>query len=213
MTSSMLEEAVYWELCKLFGENQIRRHIHPLWLDGLELDFYIHSKRLAIEVQGNQHFEFVPFFHGDESGFERQQERDAKKASLCRENNIKLIYIASELEMVEYFRNELWPYIDGPTFSQIKSRLRKEYESYHESLLREKLLKSAEYKYLRRWARQWHQNERSRHPQPGRSSKLIRKMRALLLRVSKDERSCLLALARESFLTGRICMDLGLSPY
>jgi hypothetical protein len=35
----------------------------------LHLDFYLPLYKLAVEVQGQQHFEFTPFFHGDIQGF------------------------------------------------------------------------------------------------------------------------------------------------
>lgn len=64
---------------------------HPKWLDGLELDFYIKDKNIAIECQGIQHYEPVEQFGGKDE-FKNTVIRDAKKAQLCKENGVKLLY-------------------------------------------------------------------------------------------------------------------------
>jgi predicted RNA-binding Zn-ribbon protein involved in translation (DUF1610 family) len=46
-----------------------------------------------IEFDGEQHFNFVPLWHGDEEGFAMQQERDAIKTKFCQDKNIPLIRI------------------------------------------------------------------------------------------------------------------------
>lgn len=60
------------------------------WLTPLSIDIYIPEKKLAIEYQGKQHYEAVSYFGGEES-LVKQQERDARKKKLCRENNIILL--------------------------------------------------------------------------------------------------------------------------
>lgn len=59
----------------------------------LFLDFFIPTKRLAIEVQGSQHNNFNPFFHEDKSAFARQQANDKRKEDWCKLNNIVLLKI------------------------------------------------------------------------------------------------------------------------
>ena len=68
------------------------RNFKPIWLNKLSLDFFIPSKNIAIECQGIQHFQPVPFF-GGEKRFARQQKNDQIKADLCKTNGIKLAYI------------------------------------------------------------------------------------------------------------------------
>ncbi len=46
-----------------------------------------------IEYDGEQHFEFIKHWHGDEEGFELQKLRDSIKTKYCKEHNIKLIRI------------------------------------------------------------------------------------------------------------------------
>ena len=44
-----------------------------------------------IEFDGEQHFEFIEFFHKDESGFQSDRQRDLLKTNVCIRSNIKLI--------------------------------------------------------------------------------------------------------------------------
>ena len=61
--------------------------------EGLHLDFFVPRKKVAIEVQGRQHHEFVEFFHRTRAGFLKQKECDARKAEWCELNKIQLIKI------------------------------------------------------------------------------------------------------------------------
>ena len=58
----------------------------------LFLDLYIEGKNVAIECQGGQHFNIVEGFGGKEE-FEKIKYRDLIKNKLCKEHNIKLIYV------------------------------------------------------------------------------------------------------------------------
>ena len=63
----------------------------PKWLEGLELDFFIKEKNMAIECQGEQHYKPVEQFGGEDE-FKKSLERDQRKLQLCNENGIKLLY-------------------------------------------------------------------------------------------------------------------------
>jgi hypothetical protein len=65
----------------------------PKWLGGLELDCYNVDDKIAVEYQGLQHSKEVPFFHRTEDAFKKQQERDARKRQLCKENGVLLLEI------------------------------------------------------------------------------------------------------------------------
>ena len=62
-------------------------------LPGINLtaDFYIHSKRLMVEVNGEQHYRFIPFFHGTKIRFLEGQRNDREKEGWCEENGIKFV--------------------------------------------------------------------------------------------------------------------------
>ncbi len=59
----------------------------------LSLDFYIPSRKIAFEFDGEQHKKYNKFFHGDKSGFERQKSRDKRKTLWCEINDITLVRI------------------------------------------------------------------------------------------------------------------------
>ncbi len=67
--------------------------------DGFYLDFFIPSRRIAIEVQGRQHDEFVPHFHGSKADFFKSKVRDNNKAKWCQINEIELKAITAVDEL------------------------------------------------------------------------------------------------------------------
>lgn len=84
----------------------IRENHRPDWLisdDGnrLELDFYIEEADAAIEVQGQQHYSFVEFFHRDKSGFDKRIRYDNAKREICDRRGIRLCEISNEDEAID----------------------------------------------------------------------------------------------------------------
>lgn len=57
----------------------------------LYLDFYIPSIKLGVEVHGQQHYEFSPFFHKSKADFALAKARDEDKIEWCKLNDITLI--------------------------------------------------------------------------------------------------------------------------
>lgn len=60
----------------------------------LYADFFIPCRMLLIEVNGEQHTKFVPFFHSDKYSYYKSIARDSDKKEWCRLNNITLIELA-----------------------------------------------------------------------------------------------------------------------
>ena len=58
---------------------------------GLYGDFYLPAEKLMIETHGEQHYKFIPHFHGSSLEFKRSQRRDKEKIEWCELNNITLI--------------------------------------------------------------------------------------------------------------------------
>ncbi len=82
----------------LLIENNIdfeQNYKNKLWLGRQELDFYLEKYNIAIEYQGIQHFELVPYFGGKEK-FSDMIRLDKKKYELCKAHNIKLLYFTYE---------------------------------------------------------------------------------------------------------------------
>jgi hypothetical protein len=62
-------------------------------LETLYLDFYLPLKKLGIEVHGEQHYGFVPFYHNNMLSYLKSQKRDREKQEWCEINNITLIVL------------------------------------------------------------------------------------------------------------------------
>jgi len=60
----------------------------------MPFDFYIPSKKLVIEYQGRQHFEFVSHFHKTKADFVQSKKRDELKRAWCIANKIRLLEIS-----------------------------------------------------------------------------------------------------------------------
>ena len=59
----------------------------------LYLDFYIPQIMLAIEVHGQQHYEYTPFFHKNKADFATAQAKDEDKIKWCELNKIDIIVL------------------------------------------------------------------------------------------------------------------------
>jgi len=114
--NSYLETIVFEKIYELFDDSLIERIeineyydwiVNPETKKNLQLDFLIYFKEkidyeidgkfvrkdamLAIEVQGQQHFQIIKDFHKKKNDFKRQQVRDSVKFKICRELGIPLI--------------------------------------------------------------------------------------------------------------------------
>lgn len=86
------ETILYQIVQKIFPGCEILKHYKPDWLEGLELDIYIPSLKIAFEYQGQQHFHPVQIW-GGQKGLQDLMYRDKKKAKLCINVGIELIII------------------------------------------------------------------------------------------------------------------------
>lgn len=60
----------------------------------LYLDFYLPLRKIAVEVQGEQHFKFSSLYHSSAHDFRKQVRNDNDKAEWCEINGIDLIIFA-----------------------------------------------------------------------------------------------------------------------
>jgi len=72
--------------------------INPETKRNLELDLYCERLKLAVEVQGPQHFARTKHYHATEEDFKQQKQRDLIKHILCRKHGIKLVYIDTRID-------------------------------------------------------------------------------------------------------------------
>jgi hypothetical protein len=57
----------------------------------LYLDLFVPNVQLAIEIQGESHFKFIPHFHTNIIGYAQAIARDREKREWCEINEISLI--------------------------------------------------------------------------------------------------------------------------
>lgn len=70
--------------------SNVKNEYSPKWLSPKRLDIYIPSHKLAIEYHGQQHYEAVDFFGGQEA-FEKRVADDKIKKDLCLKNNLSFV--------------------------------------------------------------------------------------------------------------------------
>lgn len=66
----------------------------------LELDIYIPTLNIAFEYDGEQHYKYFKFIHGNEMNFIKMQNRDNFKKDRCKELGITLIRIRQSKEYI-----------------------------------------------------------------------------------------------------------------
>ena len=93
------KENIKFEQQKTFNWLKYKRNLF--------LDFYCDDYKLAIEVQGDQHYVSIERFGGQED-FKLRQDRDRVKKALCEEHGIKMFYITKK----NYSLNEVLEYIN-----------------------------------------------------------------------------------------------------
>ena len=91
-------------MIEITGENFYK--VRPKWLinpvtnSPLELDNYNESLRIAVEYNGEQHYKYNKFMHGDsKEKFQNQQYRDLIKQDLCKKNNVHLIIVPHYIKL------------------------------------------------------------------------------------------------------------------
>lgn len=95
-------------LANLFPTLQILEEV-PIPLrrsETLYLDFYLPLKKMSIEVHGEQHYKFIPFYHGNMLNFLKSQRRDKEKEEWCEINGIKYLALPYN-EKIEQWRERL----------------------------------------------------------------------------------------------------------
>lgn len=76
----------------------------------LEIDLYNDDLKLAVEVQGDQHYKYNKFFHRNKEHFLNQRYRDEMKKMKCKQQGICLIevpYRIGEKKLRSYLLEQL----------------------------------------------------------------------------------------------------------
>lgn len=161
VSTSKLQEEVKERLRLLLSELEVVENFRPVWLTNpetgkkMELDFWLPSAKIGIEVQGRQHYEFNPFFHGTRDNFEAQLRRDEVKKSLCAQLGVHLYEINN--------------------FRDI-NRFIKEADELGQAVARRLHKKQTALKSLAYYAAMLHNENRKEHPVPSKVASIVAKM-------------------------------------
>ena len=63
--------------------------IYPRKGEVMYLDFYVPLLKKCVEVHGEQHYKFIPFYHNNILSFIKAQKRDRDKKEWCNLNGIQ----------------------------------------------------------------------------------------------------------------------------
>ena len=66
---------------------------NPITGGQLPYDIEIPILKIVIEVQGPQHYQYIPYFHGSEENFHYQQRKDDYKRRYAEKHGYQVIYI------------------------------------------------------------------------------------------------------------------------
>ena len=59
--------------------------------EGFYLDFFLPTRRIVVEVHGEQHYKFNSFFHKTKLDFVKQKKTDKNKAEFCKLNGFAYV--------------------------------------------------------------------------------------------------------------------------
>lgn len=114
-TASNIENYVLTALIRMFPAHPFVK-MRPTWLRNprtnrkCELDFYNEELKLAIEVQGQQHYVFPNSLHKTRGEWEDQVYRDRLKEDLCRYTGVTLVHVpftVSQKDIESYIWQEI----------------------------------------------------------------------------------------------------------
>jgi hypothetical protein len=94
-------EAMLFQLVKrVFPGWAVHRCSRPEFLEGLELDVFLPEIAAAFEFQGQQHFQAINHW-GGEDGLRALQQRDERKRKLCYKNGVILLEVRFDEKLTE----------------------------------------------------------------------------------------------------------------
>jgi hypothetical protein len=85
----------------IYEEVKLPGSTNPKNKSALFIDFFIPNLKIAFEIHGKQHFEFIPYFHKSKLGFLQHKYRDNLKEEWLSKNLIKLV-------VLRYDEKDLW---------------------------------------------------------------------------------------------------------
>jgi hypothetical protein len=91
---SDFEEYIGDLLAEAFSQATIKPQFTVNYMNQLLFfDFYIPALNLLVECQGEQHYKYVPYFHGSKAEYKLHVQRDALKREWAKQQKITLYEI------------------------------------------------------------------------------------------------------------------------
>lgn len=94
------ESEIFNAIRKKFPKLKIERHYRADWLGQQHLDLFIPNHKIAVEYQGEQHFQPVERFGGIDK-LPTIVERDKRKRAKCLANGVRLLYIYPKFNITQ----------------------------------------------------------------------------------------------------------------
>lgn len=91
---------------RYYGARNVVTGYHPLWAVSekgalLEYDILIKSRKIVVEYNGIQHYQFTKIFHKIPAKFEAQKKRDVYKQELAIEHGYTFVAIKYDEPLLE----------------------------------------------------------------------------------------------------------------
>ena len=90
----------------VYEEVKLPGSVNPAKKSVLYLDFYIPNAIMGVEVHGQQHYKYIPYFHKSKAGFLQAKARDMAKIEWCELNDITLVELRWD-DSIEYWRDKI----------------------------------------------------------------------------------------------------------
>ena len=71
----------------------------------LTFDFIVPLRHICVEIQGQQHYKFTPYFHKNLDGFQKSKIRDGQKVEFAQINN--WIFLALNDKEQDTWKNQI----------------------------------------------------------------------------------------------------------
>jgi hypothetical protein len=78
-------------LKEIYPFDTISEEVEVPGSDGLRFDFVLPLRKIVLEVQGQQHYNYIRHFHQSAVGFLASKKRDQQKREFCEINKLTLI--------------------------------------------------------------------------------------------------------------------------
>lgn len=103
VVESFLKEKGY----AITTQRETLKCVNPKTQARLPYDVEVTGKKVLIEVQGEQHFKYIPYFHKDKEAFEYQQRKDSYKKRFAERKGYKVVWVDYKDIATGYYKKKI----------------------------------------------------------------------------------------------------------